>query len=143
MSTVLTIQVLSTLALVGLIWFVQLVHYPLLAVAPERGFPALHREHLRRTGLVVRPLMLTELATAVLLAWQPGAAPPTAVALGLGLLCGIWGMTFAVHVPQHRILSRGFDPGVLRALMCMNWIRTLLWTARGATVLWIVREVGF
>ena len=51
-------------------------------------------------------------------------------------------MTFAVHVPQHRNLHRGFDARVLRALVGSNWIRTLLWTARGATVLWMLWEVG-
>ncbi|MDX1579501.1 MAG: hypothetical protein R3266_13530, partial [Gemmatimonadota bacterium] len=53
----------STLAVVGLIWFVQVVHYPLLARTDGSAFRAAHRFHTDRTGRVVIPLMLAEVAT--------------------------------------------------------------------------------
>lgn len=53
----------ATLFMVGAVWFVQVVHYPLMAGQP----PAYAREHGRRTGWVLGPVMVAELGTAVLL----------------------------------------------------------------------------
>ena len=59
----------STWALVGLIWIVQLVHYPLMATVGTPQFPSYHAAHAQRITWVVAPLMLAELATAGLLVW--------------------------------------------------------------------------
>ncbi len=70
--SVLALHLAVTCALVGLIWFVQLVHYPLFAAVGEAGYPDYQRRHVRWTTVVVAPLMLVEAATAAWLA----AAPP-------------------------------------------------------------------
>jgi sterol desaturase/sphingolipid hydroxylase (fatty acid hydroxylase superfamily) len=58
----------ATWFMVGLIWFVQVVHYPLFAAVPAgEPFAAYHRQHVRRTTWVVAPVMLVELVTAVAL----------------------------------------------------------------------------
>ena len=63
----LLLQVAATLALVGLIWFVQVVHYPLFAKVGSSSFADYEQSHQRRTTLVVAPLMLVEAATAIAL----------------------------------------------------------------------------
>ena len=68
--TLLLIHAGASLAMVGLIWFVQVLHYPLFELASERRFDRFAAEHQRRTSLVVVPLMLTELGTAVALLVQ-------------------------------------------------------------------------
>ena len=35
----------ATFAMTGIIWFVQIVHYPMLARLPHENFAALEREH--------------------------------------------------------------------------------------------------
>jgi hypothetical protein len=123
----------TTLAMVGLIWFVQVVHYPLLAeVGPDR-FVKYERRHVERTTLIVAPLMVVELTTAVWLA----LSPPDGVALwipavGLALLALVWGATALVQVRCHRRLGHGYDLAQIRQLASSNWIRTAAWTARGA-----------
>ncbi|NIP85737.1 MAG: hypothetical protein GTO03_09310, partial [Planctomycetales bacterium] len=68
----LLIQLATTLMMAGLIWFVQIVHYPLFAAVGEGEFPAFERKHQRLTTCVVAPLMLAELATAAgLVYWRP------------------------------------------------------------------------
>ena len=65
----LLIQTAATLAMVGLIWFVQIVHYLLYAQVGRTEFRRYEMDHQRLTTLVVAPLMLCELVTAVLLIW--------------------------------------------------------------------------
>lgn len=124
-------QALATWALVGLIWTIQWVHYPLLAGFDRARFSELHAAHTRRIGAIVAPLMLIEAATAVAAAALVGDAWS---ALGLVLLLVVWGVTAGVSMPCHRRLSSGFDEGVHRRLVSSNWIRTLAWSARGVLV---------
>ena len=61
-----------TLVMVGVIWFVQIVHYPLMARVSRGEFAAYASEHQRRTTFVVAPAMLIEAVTAsVILAMPP------------------------------------------------------------------------
>jgi phage terminase large subunit-like protein len=127
----------STLAMIGLIWFVQVVHYPLFAAVPMEAFRAYEASHQRRTTWIVAPLMLTELATAAALAGGvvPGVPKSWAYA-GLGLVAAVWGVTFLVSVPLHAKLEGGKDEAVIRRLVATNWIRTAIWTGRGALAVW-------
>jgi hypothetical protein len=126
----------ATLAMTGLIWFVQVVHYPLLGRVGPAGYTAYQREHQRRTTLVVAPIMLLEAATAALLLWQcPGGIHSALPWLGVALLLIIWLSTAFLQVPAHRRLESGFDAAAHRRLVVTNWLRTTAWTARGGLVL--------
>lgn len=116
-----------TCAMAGLIWFVQIIHYPLFRRVPAAGFATYEREHTRRAGLLIGPLMLGELATglALLAVWRPWQ-----LVLATGVLLMIWISTFAIQVPLHGRLRHGLDSGAVRALIRTNWIRTVGWTAR-------------
>ncbi|HTI33610.1 MAG TPA: hypothetical protein VL422_08025 [Miltoncostaea sp.] len=123
----------------GVIWFVQVVHYPLLALAGEEGFASLAAAHQRRTGWVVGPPMAVEGVTAVaLLVWRPDGVPAAAVWAGVALVAAIWIATWAMAVPRHRELARGWDPDAHRRLVAGNRLRTALWTARAGLVLGMV-----
>jgi hypothetical protein len=129
MTALLVAQAAATLALAGLVWFVQVVHYPLFARVGESSFAPYEREHTRRTTWVVAPLMLVEaIAVVGLVVLDPGVA----TAVGALVLAGIWASTFLVQVPCHRVLERGWDAAAHRRLVRGNWMRTGLWTARGA-----------
>lgn len=120
----------------GLIWFVQVVHYPLLSRLGEAYFLPYHRMHCERTGYVVGPLMLVELGSAAALVYllTPGSAR-TAAWAGLLLLGVIWASTALVQIPQHNRLSvLGADPATLAALVRGNWLRTAAWTLRAVLV---------
>jgi hypothetical protein len=129
-------QLVSTLAMFGVILFVQIVHYPLLAKVGNPRFPEYARSHADRTGLVVGPLMLAEMASSIWLAAQPPVAELRGVAwVGLVLLISIWAVTGLVSVPCHTRLARGFEPSVHRRLVWTNWARTLLWATRAPVAL--------
>jgi hypothetical protein len=53
MKYVLLLQAAATLFMTGVIWFVQVVHYPLMARVGAAGFPDYEAAHARLTGYVV------------------------------------------------------------------------------------------
>lgn len=128
----------ATLVMVGVIWIVQVVHYPLFSAVGSDGFASYQAEHSRRITYIVGPLMLFELATAALFVIaRPPSISASSAWIGLALVIAIWGSTLALQVPQHSILGGGFDAAAHRTLVLTNWIRTAAWTARGALVLYL------
>ncbi len=123
----------STWFMVGLIWFVQIVHYPGFARVSGEAFVGYSRQHVRRTGWVVGPPMFLEAASAVaLVALRPSS---TLVWVGLALLVAVWVSTALLQVPAHSRLQERFNEGVIRRLVNSNWIRTVAWSARGVVAL--------
>jgi len=136
------IHLFSTLFMVGVIWFAQAVHYPLLDRIGKEAFVEYERENTWRTGWVVIPVMAVELITAFLLLWrQPEGLQPFYAWLNAGLLAVIWVSTFALQGPYHNLLVKKFDPAVWRSLVRTNWIRTAAWTLRGILLLSALRGV--
>jgi len=133
------VHVASTLFLVGLIWTIQIVHYPLFANVGASGYTEYQQLHMSRITFVVAPVMLLELATAVyFVATAYGPIDPRLFWLGLILVIAIWVSTALVQSPVHAKLVKGLDPDLVNKLVLTNWIRTILWTARGGLVLWMV-----
>lgn len=133
MKLTLAVHAFATAGMAGLVWFVQLVHYPLMSrVAPD-DFASFERSHVARTGWIVGPLMLAEAAScAALVAWRPAGVAVWMAWSGAVLLAAIWASTFLVQVPLHERLSGGWDAGTHARLVAWNWPRTLMWTARAA-----------
>ncbi len=128
----------ATLFMVGVIWFVQIVHYPLFDRVGPSVFTAYSDAHSRLTTYVVGPPMLLELSTGVLLlVFRPANVPAAMLWVGLALIIVIWLSTAVLQVPRHEILGAGFDAVTHRGLVVTNWIRTVAWTLRGILILWI------
>jgi hypothetical protein len=129
----------ATWFMAGLIWFVQVVHYPLFAGAGRDNFADYARRHQARTTWLVGPPMLVEAAAAAwLAAVPPTGTTPWLTALGVALVAVIWLCTALVLVPCHGRLSAGFDPAAHRRLVRVNWVRTAAWSLRGVVALAIV-----
>ena len=129
----------STLGMTGLIWFVQVVHYPLLGRVDAASFGAYHADHTRLTGRVVFVPMVVELLTSVwLIIDRPTGLSPALAWFGLVAAGITWGVTAFLSVPAHNHLSQGFDPGWHRSLVGTNWSRAWAWTAHSALLLWAV-----
>lgn len=135
----LTVHAAATLYLTGLVWFVQVVHYPLFSKVGLDSFARYESEHLRLTGYVVALPMLVELITGgSLLVVRPRRAPVGLLSFGVILLVVIWISTFFVQVPAHDMLAGGFDVDGWKLLIASNWVRTVAWTARSAIVLYLL-----
>ena len=139
----LLLQLLSTLAMFGVIWFVQVVHYPLFLQVGESGFRAYAALHATRTTYVVAPLMLLELGSAGLLLFRPlrlATISEGEAWAGAVLVAGIWLSTALVQVPLHDRLQAAYSPADVQRLVATSWIRTIAWSFRAILVLrWTYR----
>ena len=123
----------------GIIWIVQVVHYPLFSHIGAASYVAYQADHMARITWIVFPAMTVELVTAVLLVWwQPLGISAGQAWTGLALVGVVWASTGFVQVPLHDALTRGFDPDVHHRLVLTNWIRTVAWTLRTGLVLWML-----
>ena len=85
-KTMLLTHAAVTLFLVGLIWTIQVVHYPLFAQVGREGFRQYESEHQRLTSWVVGPPMIVEfVACLLLLWWQPAAIPTVSLWVGFAV----------------------------------------------------------
>lgn len=134
----LTIHLAATLFMTGVIWFVQVVHYPLFAALGRSEFPSYAKQHAALTTWIVAPPMLVELASALLLFWiRPSDVSTWDLSIGLSLLAVIWISTALVQIPCHGTLQNGFDVTVCQRLVRTNWVRTAAWSLRGLLVCWM------
>ncbi len=134
----LLVNLASTWAMLGLIWLIQIVHYPLFELVGSTTFREYADRHQRLITFVVLPLMFAELLTTVLLYYnRPATIPNWTVITGIVLVLIIWASTFFLQVPQHGQLSLGFDAAVHRQLVNGNWIRTFAWSLRGLLTFWM------
>lgn len=124
-------QLAVTWILVGIMWFSQVVHYPLYKKIKE-GFVDYERAHIKRSAFLLGPLMVIEAVTAfMLISEAPGGALTTLAGINLILLILIWLSTFLFQISFHQKLSIRFSPKILRNLITSNWVRTSLWTIKG------------
>jgi hypothetical protein len=115
----------------GVIWIVQLVHYPLMRFVSGEQFARFETAHRVRISWVVGPLMLIE-AVCVLafLVAPPDGMPGWLPWAGAGAEAVAIGTTALVSAPLHERLNAHFDAATLDRLIATNWIRTVAWTAR-------------
>lgn len=121
----------------GVIWVIQLVHYPEFG-AIERGDDDIDwirfgERHRTAISIVVGPFMLAEGVTGLWLA----ASPPDGLSrvlpiAGLAAMAVAYGVTALVSVPLHTRLTAQFDADAHRRLVRTNWFRTIAWTAHAA-----------
>jgi hypothetical protein len=126
----------STLFMTGVIWFVQVVHYPLFERVSVEAFRRYHADHTRSTTYVVLVPMVLELASSAgLILNRPRGTAAWLAWLGFGLAIVSWGVTFFCSVPAHNRLATGFDRSVHQTLVGTNGLRVLSWTAHSIVVL--------
>lgn len=130
-------NLIATWYMVGLIWMVQVVHYNLFDRVGSDVFAAYEADHNRLITPIVGVPMLIEIATAAYLCFDAPAGTTKAwMIVGMIMLGLIWLSTAVLQVPYHGKLMHGFDMDAYRGLVSTNWIRTILWTARGGLMAW-------
>jgi hypothetical protein len=111
------------------------VHYPLFVRVGSPFFEKYESEHTRRMARLLAIPAGLEVATGLALVWmRPEGLSLTPVLIGGALLAITWVTTAVVQVPLHNRLQAGHDRSAVLRLVRSNWLRTGLWTARGALV---------
>ena len=140
--TLLVIHLAATLFMVGLIWTIHYVHYPLFANVGESTYVSFQAAHVERIGKLLFVPWLTEgvtllgiLTLAFLGGTQSWRIPTVINGVAMAVVLVISGFWSA---PAHGKLADGFDASVHDQLMTANLIRTLAWTVCGICAIWLV-----
>lgn len=135
----------STLFMVGLIWTIHIVHYPLFAYVGESTYIAFQTQHVDRIGkLLLLPWLIEgiTLLGILFLAFLgnhrdlrlPAFLNGFGMAIAL-VISGVW------SAPAHGKLADGFDQDIHNQLMNANLVRTLAWTLCGVSAIWLVARL--
>ncbi len=134
--TIFWINLASTWFMVGVIWIIQLVHYPLFNYVGSEEFKVFHENHKILITPIVGIVMIVELVTSAIIIFQtPEGIRKWTVIVGVLLLGVIWLSTALLQIKFHNMLSSIYDENVLLILIKTNWIRTICWSLRGIIVL--------
>ncbi len=127
------IHVCATWFLVGLIWIIQVVHYPSFDAIGRDGYETFQRKHMTAMGAVVGPPWLVEgLAVLAVFFFAPTYSALVLATIGGVLEAVIIGVTVMRSMPAHAQLAEGYNDAAHHQLVRTNWYRTAAWTARGA-----------
>ena len=132
MLAVFLIQYASTCVMTGIIWIVQVVHYPLFRKVGIEYFKNYEAGHTKLIAFIVIPTMLVELVTTIYILFS-NLLKGTEFVLYLVasiILLVIWLSTIFIQARQHNRLSWGYDIVLINRLVSYNWIRTIGWTFR-------------
>ena len=141
-DAVLIANLVASCVMTGVIWFVQHVHYPLLAQVQMGQAVAVAEEHQRRTGHVVAlPMAVEGLTTLALLAQQPVGVTWYLPWIGAILLAVALGCTVLLSVPLHSQMAKNPDALVGAKLVSTNWPRTIAWSLRSVVCVVMVAQM--
>lgn len=124
----LVLEWIVSLFLCGLIWTVQLVHYPSFRYISKDKFVHFEHFHQKSISSLVVPFMILEICLSFynLITRIEGFIYFSSF---LALLL-IWFSTFFLSVPIHSKLQEGHNSENIEKLIKTNWPRTILWTLR-------------
>ena len=130
MESLIALTALATAAfMAGVLWLVQIVHYPLLGAVPNEDIQTIALRHQTLITRVVGPAMIIEAAASAMLIF---VGPTTSRSLSIvGFL--LLGIAVAVTVfkadPLHARIAQG-KAYLIPQLIRINWTRTIAWTLR-------------
>jgi hypothetical protein len=127
------LHLVATSAMCGVIWIIQLVHYPAFLYVDVLKATSFEVFHQNAITPIVLPLMLLEVATCGLL-FKQGERDRGFLCAGI-ILAVLWLSTFLIQTPIHQELEFGFNPDLIAKLILTNWIRTLGWSMRMILIL--------
>ena len=129
LNLLIDIHFLSTSIMVGVIWVIQLLHYPSFHFVQKSDYPKFQQFHMSRISLIVIPAMIIEFITGILML-QFGFSSNFLFISSLVILITIWGITFIFFTKMHQVLISGYNEIIVNRLISINWSRTLLWSLR-------------
>lgn len=136
------VNLVTTAIMVGVIWTIQIVHYPFFHRFDKQDFNLHMDNHRKKISYIVIPIMLAELASAIGLVIIDTQFQAEFIS-GLILLLLTWLSTAVIQVPAHSKLANGYNQTEVHKLVRLNWIRTLLWSTRLAILLFILSRLSF
>ena len=128
------VHFLSTSLMVGIIWVIQLLHYPAFNFIKESDYVEFQHFHMQRISFIVVPVMILELFSAFMLVYYLRS---NLLTICLIILLFIWLITFVFFTKLHQSLLDGYDKKIVDKLVKINWSRTVLWSLRLIILIYI------
>ena len=128
------IHFLSTSLMVGIIWVIQLLHYPTFHFIKQSDYVEFQHFHMQRISFIVVPVMIIELLSGFMLVYYFRS---NLFILCLIILLVIWLITFLFFTKLHQSLLGGYDKIIVDKLVQINWSRTILWSLRLIVLIYI------
>ena len=128
------IHFLSTSLMVGIIWVIQLLHYPTFHFIKQSDYVEFQHFHMQRISFIVVPVMIIELLSGFMLVYYFRS---NLFILCLTILLVIWLITFVFFTKLHQSLLGGYDKIIVNKLVQINWSRTVLWSLRLIILIYI------
>ena len=130
-SSVFILHLVSTSIMVGVIWIIQLVHYPTFLFIDKQKYMKFQEFHMSRVSYIVMPTMIAELFSGIyILLYNNILMVNTFFLLASFSLFLNWVITALVFVKIHNGLLIKYEKNIILLLVKFNWIRTILWSLR-------------
>ena len=141
-NSILLANFVATCLMTGVIWFVQWVHYPLVAKVPVDRAVETAIDHQRRTGQVLAiPMAVEGFTTLGLLIIRPESVHIFWPWFGAVLLAVALGSTVFVSVPLHAKMATNPTADFGQRLVVTNWPRTIAWSLRAVVCSVMILQV--
>ena len=122
--------------MVGVIWIMQIVHYPAFKYVRNSDYHDFQEFHMRRISFIVIPAMFAEILTGSIILYLK-IHLTILFKISFIFLILIWILTGLFFSKIHNELLNGFNNNIGDKLVQLNWIRTALWSLRLILLLWI------
>lgn len=132
------VHLAATGFMVGMIWTIHVVHYPLFSLVNEPYRPFQEAHMARISWLLAVPWGLEGVTTLALLLTAPAGQQRTLAVVGAALLAAVVLVTALGAAPIHGQLVDSFDAALHRRLLRVDLARTILWSGRLVVAGWIV-----
>ena len=126
-SSMLFLHILSTAIMVGIIWVIQIVHYPSFHYIDKNRYVSFQNFHMNKISYIVIPFMSIEAISGIILLYDDQSV---IFIISLIILLVIWTLTAFYFARTHQLLANGYKKDIVRKLVQANWVRTGLWTLR-------------
>ena len=121
--------------MLGVIWTMQLLHYPSFHFVSKANYRSFQEFHIKRITFIVAPAMLIEAISGSLCLIYIIDDIENFFVISLILLVVIWLMTAFIFSKLHQNLLDGYSKIIINKLIRLNWIRSLLWSFRFALLI--------
>ena len=130
MTYIFLIHVLATSVMLGIIWIIQLVHYPSFRFVDTSNYRSFQNFHIKRISIIVVPVMIIEALSGLIYLIYFIKNIEVFFLVSMMLLIVIWLVTGFIFSGLHQNLLIGYNRLTINKLVSLNWIRTLLWSLR-------------
>ena len=120
-------HLISTAIIVGILWVIQVVHYPSFYFIERDEYVSFQKFHMDKISYIVVPVMLIESISGFILIYND---INTVLLISIILLLLIWALTGLYFAPMHQKLMSGYQEEIVEKLVKINWVRTIFWSIR-------------